>query len=113
MLTVVALLLDQVWFLFSFKGFYEPAVTAVTGKPFTFSLFPALLAWVSVAALAVMIHDQCTARARQLAGVFGGLVYAVFNGTVLAIFPNYHWSAAVADTLWGAILMHLLVAWQG
>ncbi len=62
----------------------------------------ALIVYVALAYLA-----QIPKTAME-AFFIGASVYAVFDFTNYAIFKNYDWRIAIADTLWGGILFTLV-----
>lgn len=45
------------------------------------------------------------ARSYKQAFMYGICIYGVFDFTNLAVFSRYDWKIAVADTLWGGVLM--------
>lgn len=45
------------------------------------------------------------ARSYKQAFLYGVCIYGTFDFTNLAVFNNYEWKMAVADTLWGGVLM--------
>lgn len=53
-------------------------------------------------------------RAFRSGGLFGLVLYGVFNATNFAIFSNYSPTVAILDTLWGTFLFFtvtLFVLW--
>lgn len=49
-----------------------------------------------------LVHDVAVIRD---AALFGLVVYGVFDSTNIALFSKYETGPAIADTLWGAVLM--------
>jgi uncharacterized membrane protein len=45
------------------------------------------------------------AKSYKQAFIYGVCIYGVYDFTNLAIFTRYDWKLAVADTLWGGVLM--------
>lgn len=45
------------------------------------------------------------AKTYKQAFLYGICIYGVFDFTNLAIFTRYDWKVAIADTLWGGVLM--------
>jgi uncharacterized membrane protein len=105
-LTTAAFLfvLDQFWFNASLNSVYLPAVAAVTGtaEAPVFDVPAAAAAWLALAALITYMKERCPEISATLLGF---LTYAVCNFTIKALFPDYHWSAVIADIAWGTLLV--------
>lgn len=116
LLTMVSL--DAVW-LTTMRPMYASAVQAVQGQALAVRWGPALIAYaVVLASILLLVLPAVSASLREapaagwqklarvagIAGAYGFTVYAVFNATVLAVFKDYPWPAALVDTAWGTFL---------
>ena len=64
-----------------------------------------MLAWTSLAAAAAALSpDNDTADALLYGACVGAVAYNVFNGTILAIAPEWrqHIGVSVVDVVWGS-----------
>jgi len=94
----VLLLIDLFW-LATGGIFFRAMVERIQGRPLETRMMSAAIVYLL---LAYMVLE---AKSYQQAFLFGICVYGVFDFTNLAIFSDYDWRIAVADTLWGGILL--------
>lgn len=94
----VLFLIDLFW-LATGGIFFRAMVERIQGRPLEARIISAAIVYLL---LAYMVLE---AKSYQQAFLFGICVYGVFDFTNLAIFSDYDWRIAVADTLWGGILL--------
>ena len=63
-----------------------------------------LIAWIALAKGVVAANPQTSREAVMWGASVGAICYAVFNGTELAIRPDWTLTAAIGDTLWGTFV---------
>ena len=96
----VLLLVDVFWLLTG--GIYARNMTErIQGQPIRARFLSAGLVYLF---LAYMLLQTTSAWQAFLYGVS---IYAVYDFTSHAIYENYDWKFAVADTLWGGVLFVL------
>ena len=66
-----------------------------------FRLIPTIIVYL---ALGFLLLQQTSA---QKAAMVGAATYAVYDFTLLALFKDFSWFQAIADTIWGGILFYL------
>jgi uncharacterized membrane protein len=94
----VLVLIDLFW-LATGGIFFRALVERIQGKPFEARIFAAAMVYVF---LAYMLLET---KSYQQAFLYGVCIYGVYDFTNLAIFTDYDWRLAIADTLWGGFLM--------
>ena len=99
---VLILLLDLPW-LYINQGWAGPMIRSIQGSPMQIRLIPALITYIL---LAYLLHIPKNIVEAFLLGV---ATYGVYDATNYATLKNYSPIFAVADTLWGGILMSM--AW--
>ena len=99
---VLILLLDLPW-LYINQGWAGPMIRSIQGSPMQIRLIPALITYIL---LAYLLHIPKNIGEAFLLGV---ATYGVYDATNYATLKNYSPIFAVADTLWGGILMSM--AW--
>jgi uncharacterized membrane protein len=112
---IVMLLLDMLW-ISTNKHRYASLVSGVQRSPMRVKLLPALIAYVAmvvslyliVLPLANNTQGSIMWRALMSGGLFGLVLYGVFNATNMAIFSNYNIHVAILDTLWGTCLFFVV-----
>ena len=113
------LVLDALWLLTS-KTMYNKMVSDVQcGRGIRVAMLPALLCYVvlfigiTVYALPLAWRDvrdnseNVWWASFKYGGLFGLVVYGVFNLTNLAIFTEYRWKVALIDMSWGIFVCFL------
>lgn len=102
-LTFISLvLLDAIWFYFSFDRLYKPQFVKIQ-KRFTTRIWSAIFVWMmlslllAVERIQVKNHLQLCYRSLFL----GLIVYGVYNFTNYATLYNYSIKTAIIDTAWG------------
>jgi uncharacterized membrane protein len=103
----IILLVDLFWL--GTAGIYARNMAErIQGAPIRFRIVGAAIVYVF---LAYMLLE--TTSYRQ-AFMYGVSIYAVYDFTNYALFDQYDWKFALADTLWGGVLFvlarHLLKA---
>lgn len=93
--------LDLPWLLFS-STFVKPMIYAIQNQALQIRILPAALVYV---ALAYLVNIAATPTD---AFWLGAATYAVYDLTNLATLKAYSPWFAVADTLWGGLLMALV-----
>ena len=101
---VSLLLFDLVWFYFTTKSLYTPAIQNVSNKTDTkFRLGGGVIAW-TIMAFALSVQNPTSIQDALLYGAFIGLIiYGVFNGTNYAIFDGWSSKISLVDTTWGIV----------
>lgn len=94
--------IDIPW-LYAISGWAGSVVRGIQGSTLEFQLWPAIPVYL---ALGYILQYAKTASE---AFAIGMATYAVYDFTNLATFKNYPLRFAVADTVWGGILM--MLAW--
>jgi|UniRef100_A0A6C0K4N8 uncharacterized membrane protein len=99
---VLVFLLDLPW-LYINQDWAGPMILSIQGSPMKVRLIPALITYIL---LAYLLHIPKNIVEAFLLGV---ATYGVYDATNYATLKNYSPIFAVADTLWGGILMSM--AW--
>lgn len=94
----VIFLIDLFW-LATGGIFFRAMVRDIQGEDIQLRVVSAVIVYLF---LAYMLLE---ARSYKQAFVYGVCIYGVFDFTNLAVFSNYDWKIAMADTLWGGVLM--------
>jgi uncharacterized membrane protein len=93
-------LLDLFWI--GTGGIYARALTEkIQGSPLQVRYLAAIPVYLF---LAYMVLETTSDKQAFLYGVS---IYGVYDFTTLALFSDYDWKFAIADTLWGGILFFL------
>jgi uncharacterized membrane protein len=94
----IIFLIDIFWLLTG--GIYARHIAEkIQGSPLEFRFLPAIVTYLL---LAYMLLQTKTYKQ---AFMYGVAIYGVYDFTTLTIFKDYDWKFALADTLWGGILM--------
>lgn len=93
---LILLLVDTPWLLFQKLVLKDPFYS---GPHAGLNLYAALIVYI---ALSYLLIQQTSVRDAFFVGM---ATYAVYDFTLLALFKNFTFTAAVADTLWGGVLM--------
>ena len=104
---LILVMVDMFWLLTG--GIYARNMTErIQGSPVRFRFIGAVVVYAALAHLLLQTTSMSNAF------ITGVLVYAVYDFTNYAIFDQYDWKFAIADSLWGGILFvgarHLLKA---
>lgn len=84
----------------------------LTGAPLSVKYVPAAMAWglLGWGLQHFVLSKSISTRDAMVQGaLLGLLVYGVYDMTNLATLPRWTWSFSLADTLWGMIVMALVV----
>ena len=94
---------DMIW-LFSIRNIYGKAVEDIQGSPMQMRHIYAIPVYIALGYLLSIARNPTTAF------LIGLSTYAVYDFTLLALFKKYTLPLALADTVWGGVL--LTIAWQ-
>ena len=103
---VFLLVMDVSWLTLN-RNLWNSQVMAIQRSPLKIRLGGAMLAYVALilAVVAFAVQPSKTPQdAWGRGGLLGFCIYAVFDGTVLALFSSYKWSTAGMDILWGTFV---------
>lgn len=103
LLSVTVLLVDLIWLSLTGPKFLS-MVRSIQGSPSTPVFWAAIVVYLALGYLATIPTSY------QSAFLLGLCVYAVYDFTNLALFKRYDWRIAVADSLWGGVLLTLVFA---
>ena len=101
LLAILIILVDIPW-LWSSSGWSGQMVRNIQGSAIEFNYIAALVVYLALGYLATIPQSY------QEAFLLGFSTYAVYDFTNLAILKNYDLKFAMADTLWGGILMTIV-----
>ena len=107
------LILDITWISLS-KNMYAGMVQAVQNSPMDVSFIFAIIAYILMILgfvyLVIPLLDSKNILFSSIrnGGLFGFVVYGIYNATNLAIFKKYKWWIGMIDTLWGTIVYTLV-----
>jgi len=122
---IAMLLLDAVWIGIN-KPRYDALVASVQKKKMVVRIIPAIIAYLAMVIGLVFIIIPNAKRelamggrkgntiitALKHGGLFGFVVYTIYNATNYAIFDGYLLPVAIMDTIWGTFLF-FIVTWIG
>lgn len=104
---VLFVMLDMMWFSYSFERIYNPSVISIQGQPIRLRVLSGLFAWFLLAlgvnyfVLQSNQDAQNTQEIMMRGALFGFIVYGVYNGTLRAILTNYDMATFMSDLSWG------------
>ena len=101
LLAILIILVDIPW-LWSSSGWSGQMVRNIQGSAIEFNYIAALVVYLALGYLATIPQSY------QEAFLLVFSTYAVYDFTNLAILKNYDLKFAMADTLWGGILMTIV-----
>ena len=103
---ILLLLIDAIWLSY-IKDMYMNQIEIIQKKQVSPNLISAALVYVLLAiGLYYFTKDEVDIKEKVVKGVLLGLVsYGVYDFTNGALFSDWNMKIAVADTLWGGILM--------
>ncbi len=99
---VLLLVLDIPW-LYAIKNISGPMIRDIQGSDIQLRIIPAIIVYLLLAYILTI------PRSAQEAFLLGAATYGVYDATNYATLKKYSPTLAVADTLWGGIL--LSTAW--
>lgn len=100
-LAVLIFLIDIPW-LYGVSEWSNQLIRNIQGSSLEMSIAPAIVVYLALGYLATIPNNL------QEAFLLGLSVYAVFDFTNLAMFKKYDVQFAIADSLWGGVLMSLV-----
>lgn len=100
-LAVLIFLVDIPW-LYSVSGWSNQMIRNIQGSSLEMKILPAAVVYIALGYLATLPNTV------QEAFLLGSTVYAVYDFTNLATLKNYEVSFAIADSLWGGVLMSIV-----
>lgn len=101
LLAILIFLIDIPW-LYTISGWTDQMIRGIQGSPLQMKVWPAAIVYLALAYLATI------PRSHLEAFLIGSSVYAVYDFTNLAILKDYQLPFALADTLWGGVLMSIV-----
>lgn len=103
---IVLLLIDSVW-LYIIKDKYTEQIEIVQEKEFIPNYLSAALVYILLAfGLYYFTKDEVDLQEKIKKGALLGLVsYGVYDFTNGALFSDWNMHLALADTIWGAVLL--------
>jgi len=78
--------------------FGRAMIERIQGKPVQFRVLGAIIVYLALAYMLLQTTSY------QQAFMYGLCIYAVYEGTNYAVFDQYDWKFAIADSLWGGVL---------
>ena len=96
---VLIVLIDLIWLSVIHKRYGQAVADIQQGEPMQTRMLYAVVVYLALGYLLTQVHDV------KHAFLLGVSVYAVYDFTMLALFKKYDVKLALADTLWGGILM--------
>lgn len=103
---VLLVITDLIWLTLT-RNLWQSQVFDIQRQPLQIRPSGAVLAYVALilAILIFAVQPAKTSREALWRGtVLGFCLYAVFDGTTLALFSKYRWSMAILDVVWGTFL---------
>jgi len=97
---ILLIMLDIPWLLATYSR-SQSMFSNIQGSPLKMRMAAAIPVYI---ALSYLLLQQTSVAG---AGASGLAVYAVYDFTNLAVFKNYTFEFAVADTLWGGVLFSI------
>ena len=118
---LVMFVLDAIWICLN-KPRYAALVSSVQIKKMRVRIVPTIIAYLAMVIGLVFIiipnakkelklnGNTAIMVALKCGGLFGFVVYTIYNATNYAIFDGYLLRIAIMDTLWGTLLFSI-VTW--
>ena len=100
-LSVLILIIDIPW-LTTVSGWSNTMIRSIQGSELSFQVWPAVIVYLALGYLATLPTSYLEAFLQGLA------VYAVYDFTNLATLKKYEINFALADSLWGGVLMTIV-----
>lgn len=101
LLAVLIFLVDIPW-LYSVSGWSGEIIRSIQGSALEMKIAPAAVVYLALAYLATLPKTLTEAF------LLGSSVYAVYDFTNLATLKKYDLTFAIADSLWGGVLMTII-----
>jgi len=97
---VIIFLVDLIWL--ATGGIYARNMSErIQGRPIHFRFVSAIIVYLFLAYMLLQTTSSYQAF------LYGVSIYAVYDFTNHAVFENYDWKFAIADSLWGGVLFVL------
>lgn len=103
-LIILLLLVDSIW-LYLIKDKYANQVEIIQKESMKINYYSALVTYILIAIGLFYITDLNPSKAF----LFGVVGYGIYDFTNGAIFKDWDFNIAVADTLWGGVLSAVTV----
>lgn len=105
---ILFVLIDFLYLYFIAEPLFQPVITDIQGTIINLRLVPILLTYILLAIGIYYFSDidpnKPFISALLTAGLFGFIVYGVFDLTNFAIFEKYKIGPAIIDIIWGTFL---------
>ena len=105
--SILLVLVDSVYLFFIGKPVFDKTVAAIQNSALVVNIAPAIFTYILMAILLNYFIISVNKSAFD-AFILGFCTYGIFDFTNLAIFKKYTITAAITDTLWGAILFFVV-----
>jgi uncharacterized membrane protein len=105
--SVLLVLIDSIYLFFIGKPVFDKTVAAIQNSALVVNIAPAIFTYFLMAILLNYFIISVNKSAFD-AFILGFCTYGIFDFTNLAIFKKYTITAAITDTLWGAILFFVV-----
>jgi len=114
---IVLLVLDVIW-LSLMARMYRKSVFDVQGYELQTRLLPAFITYALLVTAFVSyvypvakrdVNKNVFSTALKYGGLFGFLVYGIYNFTCLSIYRGCAWPVAIIDTIWGTALFTVVL----
>ena len=112
---ITLIVLDIVWVLLVMLPRYDKLVQNIQmGRKMQARLIPGVCAYICmtigfIAFVADAKSQTSLSTAVLRAGLFGLVLYGVYNGTAMAVFKDWDWKIATLDVAWGMSVYILAV----
>ena len=112
LISILILLITDLSWILTNKSMYDSLVVNIQIVPMRINMPAALLAYILmiigfIFIIVPMLNKNSPNKVTQAVtkgGLFGFLVYGIFNATNYAMFQNYSLKVAIIDTLWGTFI---------
>lgn len=104
---ILLILLDMIWFSFSFKKLYEPQFKKIQ-KQVLMRIWSAIFVWLLLGFLVSFVIRQTSCDPMNCGYngmMMGFIVYGVYNFTNYATLVHYNLNVAIVDSIWGAFVI--------
>lgn len=102
---ILIIIMDAIWFKFTLPS-YKKVIENIQNIPFQLNLIPGIISYLFLAfGLAYFVIPRLNtgslSEAFWYGGMYGLIVYGVFNLTNMTLFQNWNLSITFIDLLWG------------
>jgi len=106
---VLICILDIPWIMLNSRYFiYKNKINGYVKSPISIGILWLFVILIYSIFLSIILEYTESVYGALLMGALTGLViYYTFNATSLVTFPNWNWNVAIADTLWGVVLLSI------